>query len=337
MRTEVTRVSVTERVRVALVAAEDDLFDAYGLEVSARMLTLQDAPVRCARVLVVGPDLHDDTSALPQLLLVHGAGTVSSLWSPLIAELGQRTVIAVDLPGCGLTDRYRFGTEDDLRAHAVSFLSAVLDALGVERAVVAGTSLGGMYALHLARSRPERVAALVLLGDPAVALPVAGSTARGLASTAAGCRLLSRYGGRPLGPGAAKRFVAAIGGTRAASRHPRQLWAALSPALRLSSRVTASLFTPLLRAGQDPEHRGVTEDDLAQVAVPTLLVWGDADVFQRAEEGEAAARRIPGARFELVDGGHLPWLDDPAGCAALITSFLADLGMAATGETRVER
>jgi pimeloyl-ACP methyl ester carboxylesterase len=323
--------TVTERVRAAMVAAEGELFSHLGVDVRTRMLDLQGAPVRRARVLVMG---EDASTGEPPILLVHGAGTVASLWAPLMATLRGRHVIAVDLPGCGLSDRYRFDPHEDLRAHAVSFLTAVLDTLGIEQAVVAGTSLGGMYALHLARSRPERVRALLLLGDPAVALPGANNHA-GLASTAAGCRLLSRFGGRPLGPGAAKRFIAAIAGTRAVARQPRQLWQALSPALRLSSRVTASLFVPLMETGRDPEHHGVSEADLAAVDVPTLFVWGDADVFLRPAEGERAAHQIPGARFELVDGGHLPWLDDPGRCAGLMVSFLDDLASGTTGEVPV--
>jgi pimeloyl-ACP methyl ester carboxylesterase len=322
-------VSVTEKVRVALVSAEQELFTQHGLDMRSREVTLADGPVRYARVLETGPSLRQARDGGPApVLLVHGAGTVASMWAPLLSSLADtlpdRTLLAVDLPGCGLSDRYRFGSHEDLREHAVSFLTAVLDALDLDRVVVAGTSLGGMFAFQFARTRPERVEALVLLGDPAVALP--GSTAgghAGLASTAAGCRLLSRFGGRPLGPGAAKRFIAAIGGTRAVARQPKQLWAALSPALRLSSIATASLFGPLLQAGRDPEQHGVTAADLAAVTVPTLLVWGDADVFQRAEEGERAARSIPGARFELIGGGHLPWLDDPERCAALLEDFLA--------------
>jgi pimeloyl-ACP methyl ester carboxylesterase len=325
--------SVTERVRAAMVAAEGELFSHLGVDVRTRTLPLERAPIRQARVLITG---DDEDRAGPPILLVHSAGTVASMWAPLMAALPGRRLVAVDLPGCGLSDRYRFAPDEDLRAHGVSFLSAVLDALGLDRAVVAGTSLGGMYALHLARSRPERVSALMLLGDPAVALPGTGATNHaGLASTAAGCRLLSRFGGRPLGPGAAKRFIAAIAGTRAVARQPKQLWQALSPALRLSSRVTASLFVPLLRAGRDPDHFGVSEADLAAVDVPTLFVWGDADVFQRPEEGERAAAQVPGARFELVDGGHLPWLDDPERCAGLMMSFLDGLASGTTGEVPV--
>jgi pimeloyl-ACP methyl ester carboxylesterase len=326
-------VTVTERVRAAMVAAEAELFSGLGLQVRSERIELEDAPVRETRVLVTGDGVSDTR---PPVLLVHGAGTVASFWAPLMAALPGRQLIAVDLPGCGLSDRYRFDPDEDLRAHGVSFLTAVLDALGLERVVVAGTSLGGMYGLHLARSHPERVAALLLLGDPAVALPgTGGPNHASLASTAAGCRLLSRFGGRPLGPGAAKRFIAAIAGTRAVARQPKQLWQALSPALRLSSRVTASLFVPLMRAGRDPEHHGVSEDDLAAVDVPTLFVWGDADIFQRPEEGRRAAEHVPGARFELVAGGHLPWLDDPAGCAALMTGFLDDLATGATGEVPI--
>jgi pimeloyl-ACP methyl ester carboxylesterase len=325
-------VSVTEKVRIALQSAEAELFAAHDVEVSSRTLPLRDAPVRHARVLLAGPALEDrGEHDAPPLLLVHGAGTVASVWAPLLAALPDRTVIAVDLPGCGLTDRFLFDDHEDLRAHAFSFLTAVLDALGLEEVVIAGTSLGGMFALHLARCAPRRVAALVMLGDPAVALPVPGASTHGLASTVAGCRLLSRFGGRAFGPGAAKRFVAAIAGTPAVARQPRQLWFVLAPALRLSSRVTASLFLPLLRAGRDPERHGVSAADLAAVEVPTLLIWGEADVFQRADEGERAARAIPAARFERVSGGHLPWLDDAGRCGALITSFLDDLPSGTAG------
>src|SRR5258708_20397042 len=78
-------------------------------------------------------------------------------------------MIALDRPGCGLSDGFDYSSVDDIRGHAVTFLGAVLDALGLDRARIVANSMGGLWSLWLALDRPERVSSLALLGCPALA------------------------------------------------------------------------------------------------------------------------------------------------------------------------
>ena len=141
--------------------AERRLFAACGVQVVSRRVRLADPPV-AVRVLEAGDG--------PPLILVHGSGMSASTWAPLMPYLGAHRLIAFDLPGFGLSDAFDYSGRS-LRAHAVAQLTSLLDALGLERAPIVGTSLGGMWALCLALDAPDRVAALASLGVPAVALP----------------------------------------------------------------------------------------------------------------------------------------------------------------------
>ena len=101
------------------------------------------------------------------VLLVHGLGGSSGNWVEVLPELVRRhRVIAVDLPGhAGSGPLARGATMDDFAAAT----AAVLEAESVQRAVVAGHSLGGLVALRLARSRPELVRGLLLVAPAGIA------------------------------------------------------------------------------------------------------------------------------------------------------------------------
>ena len=99
----------------------------------------------------------------PVVLAVHGVTGHGARWRPLVeAELPGARVLAPDLRGHGRSPAEPPWT---LEQHVVDLL-AVLDAAGVERAVVLTHSFGGAIGLHLARAAPQRVRSLVLL-DPA--------------------------------------------------------------------------------------------------------------------------------------------------------------------------
>ena len=92
--------------------AEAALFAHHDVEVSERFVELADPPLR-VRVLEAGTG--------DPLLLVHGSGMAASTWAPLLAELRDRRVIAPDLPGFGLSDRYDYAGRS-LREHGVAQL-----------------------------------------------------------------------------------------------------------------------------------------------------------------------------------------------------------------------
>jgi len=72
------------------------------------------------------------------------------------------------------------------------------------------------------------------------------------------------------------------------------------------------------------------DSELARIRRPVLVLWGDRDNrYQPIAEGRSKAALIPSARFEVVSGGHEPWLDDVDACAEIITDFLASVGTAA--------
>src|SRR5581483_6621610 len=120
--------------------AERQLFEACGVQVTSRRVRLTDPPLY-VRVLEAGDG--------PPLLLVHGSGMSASTWAPLMAHLRTFRLLALDLPGFGLSDGFDYRGRP-LRSHAVAALTSLLDALGVDQAPIVGTSLGGMWALCLA-------------------------------------------------------------------------------------------------------------------------------------------------------------------------------------------
>ena len=129
------------------LAAERALLALYGIESRSRRVRLADPDLE-VRVLEAGEG--------EPLVLIHGSAMSAPTWAPLIARLEGRRVIAVDLPGFGLSDAFDYRGRT-LREHAVAQLSSLLDALELEEAELAGNSLGAMWALSASR-RPRRSA-----------------------------------------------------------------------------------------------------------------------------------------------------------------------------------
>jgi pimeloyl-ACP methyl ester carboxylesterase len=303
-----------DRLRETLIAAEQRLHRRLGLAHHSRLLHLTDGPVARARVLEAGSG--------PPVLLVHGAGMVASLWAPLLAHLRDRRCIAVDLPGCGLTDPFDHRGVD-LRGHARAFLGGVLAALGLERVPVVASSLGATHALHLAAAEPSRLSHLVLMGATGVALPGSrGTAAMALYSRPVLGRLAAAVS-PPVTPRLARRVLAGICGRSAVDAVPDEMFEVLAAAMRLSDPTTRTLM-PELFVGRTPRpHQALSDDELARVTAPTRFVWGDADIFQAPEAAERAATLMPAATVTVVAGGHHPWWDDATGCARIVDHHLA--------------
>ena len=141
------------------------------------------------------------------LLLVHPLGGELVVWEPVMDRLAaERDVIAVDMPGFGASPPLPGGVEPTPQALAAA-LAAQLDALDVERAHVAGNSLGGWVALELAKLGRAR--------------SVTGALRRGLLVAAAGPAALAHPHGRPCGAAARAAAVAQRARTRAAARLAR--------------------------------------------------------------------------------------------------------------------
>ena len=87
------------------------------------------------------------------------------------------------------------------------------------------------------------------------------------------------------------------------------------------ARTIRTIFGPVLR--DLPGLYADVEASLAAIAVPTLVVWGDRDLFFSADQGRRTARAIPGAEFVLLEGcGHLTPAERPDEVAAALDELL---------------
>jgi pimeloyl-ACP methyl ester carboxylesterase len=228
-------------------------------------------------------------------LLLHGGGgpqTVTA-FADLFAEHFPARVITPVHPGFGGTDRP--AEFDSARSLAPAYRD-FLDELDLENVTVIGNSLGGWIAAELAILGSPRIDRVILVD--AVGIEVAGSSRVNFFSLAlpeiADYSFFDpdkfRIDPATLPPAA----LAALPGNRAAL--------AVYGGERMS----------------DP----TLEARLAAVAVPTLVVWGEADRIADAAHGRAFAAAIPGARFELMlETGHLPQVETPERLLEIVAAF----------------
>jgi pimeloyl-ACP methyl ester carboxylesterase len=250
-------------------------------------------------------------SGLP-VLLVHAGVTDRRSWRPLVAHLGEGVrCLSYDARGYGETT---YDVEDGWSP--VADAVAVLDAHGVERAVVVGASMGGRTTLDLALAHPDRVAGLVLIGSAVSgASPVGDLPPRIAELDAAGDAAYE------------------AGDLDAVNAIEAQLWldGPLVPEGRVGG-ATRELFVELNRRAleaPDPGRQAETEpawDRLDQVRVPVLVLVGEHDLPHVRRNAAHLAAAIPDARLvELAGVAHLPHLEgDPATLEA-ITKFVGAL------------
>ena len=296
----------------AFQQAERALLADYRIDAGQRFLALADPPLT-VRVL--------ETGAGEPLVLVHGSGMSAPTWAPMLAHLGDRRVHAVDLPGFGLSDPLDYSGRT-LRGHAVAQLGSLLDALELEQATIAGTSLGAMWALCLALERPERVRRVVAIGIPAVALPwMKGDPFFRAMTTPVVKGLVSRIPA-PRSAKATRRAMTRAMGRPVAERYSDAFFDVVRTGMGMPGwkRAMASHLNLAMRSGKARPENLLSDEELRSIEAPVLFVMGEADVYGPPSVCERAAAVMPHARVEVMPGGHAPFLDDPARCAELIRS-----------------
>lgn len=242
----------------------------------------------------------------PALCLLHGIGSQSGSWVWLFEALAPRfRVIAWDAPGYGESDP--LAAASPTAADYADVLSALLDALGVDRTVLVASSLGALMATSLAARQAQRVAGLMLL-NPAGGYGLADPAERE-SKLAARLDRLAR-----LGPDGMAREISA---------------GMLSPAASAEARALAAWSTAQLRPdGYMHAARllanGRLVEDAARYDGPVLVIGATADTITPPAGCERIARAFPHARYRLLpDVAHLSYLDAPQAVNALITDFAA--------------
>jgi pimeloyl-ACP methyl ester carboxylesterase len=185
--------------------------------------------------------------------------------------------------------------------------AALLDHLGVERAVVAGCSMGGYAALAFVRRHPHRLAGLVLLDTRAGAdTPEAKANRATLAA-----KVLAEGASA-----AVEAFLPKLLGETTHRERPEL-------AARLRERILATSPRGIANALHGLAARADSRETLPPIAVPTLVLVGAEDVLTPPAEAEAMAAAIPGARLGVIPGaGHLANLENPGAVNAALRAFL---------------
>jgi pimeloyl-ACP methyl ester carboxylesterase len=297
-----------ERIR----AAEAALFTTTGIDVTETFLELRSSGRR-VRLLACGQG--------PPVVLLHGVSLSAAAWAPLFAALPGHRLLAIDLPGHGLSDAadYRRG---EVRRAARELLDDVFEALGLEQPRVIGHSLGGMFARWHAAADPGRISSLIAVGEPAVALP--GAVVRMPLSllTLGG---LGRGALRAPSPAFAYRALLAQGLGRAeVTAAPDALIDALRHAARRpeNARTVASLMHAINRPRRPRAETVLTAAELAAITAPTTFIWGADAPYLSAGDARPSIDLMPNARLHVVQGAHGPWLADLDRTASLIRAHL---------------
>jgi pimeloyl-ACP methyl ester carboxylesterase len=241
------------------------------------------------------------------LVLVHGIGADGRMFAPVADRLADAArVIAWDLPGYGGKPLDGPLTFPALAAA----LAADLDALGIERAILLGHSIGGMVVQELAATAPQRVRALILSATTAVFGSRDGSFQREFVQA----RLGPLDAGQSMAQMAAEVAPRLVGSGAAAEAAPTLV--------KLMSEVPEATFRAAVACLVTFNRRA----ELERVAVPTLLVAGEEDTNAPLKTMKRMAEAIPGARLEVLSGiGHLAPLECPDRYADIVRQFLADL------------
>ncbi|MFG1921974.1 alpha/beta fold hydrolase [Cryptosporangium sp. NPDC048952] len=235
----------------------------------------------------------------PPLVLLHGTGGHLEAYARNLRALASRhRVVAYDFPGHGWSST---ATADLQIDDYVTHLAGLLDTLGIERAHLSGESLGGWVAIRFAAAHPGRVRRLVLnTPGGTMATPAVMERIRALSQAAADDPTEERI-------------------------RARLEWLMADP-LSVTDELVTIRRRIYARTGfadsmrhilclQDPEVRRrnlVTDDELAAVTAPTLVIWTSDDPSGPAKAGLDMAARIPGGRFALIeDAGHWPQWEQP--------------------------
>lgn len=249
---------------------------------------------------------HREAGSGTPLLLLHGFPFTSASFAPqLEAPPKGARVIAPDHRGFGQSP---LGEGPATMEAMADDALALLDGLGIQRAVVGGVSMGGYVALALLRRDPGRVAALALMDTQALPDDAAGKEKR---ETSAKDVLANGVGA----------FVDGMLPKLFAQGTPKEVRAPIEAQMRGAKpeAVAAALRGMALRTD--------TREVLSRYAGPLLVVVGEHDAITPPERARQLAELVKGSTLLEVKGaGHLAHLEQPALVNAALASLVARAG-----------
>jgi pimeloyl-ACP methyl ester carboxylesterase len=251
---------------------------------------------------------HEATGAGPALLLFHAFPLGRFMWEPQAEALAATfRVVRFDArgfggsaPGAGPLTMERIADDG----------AALLDHLGIDRAVVGGCSMGGYAALAFVRRHPQRLDGLVLQDTRAGA-----DSAEAKANRAALAEKVLAEGASA----AVDAFLPKLVGETTKRQRPQVVEA-------VRERILATPPAAIAAALHGLAARADSRETLPTIDVPTLVLVGAEDVLTPPAEAATMAGAIPRARLDVVPGaGHLANLENPGATNAALRAYLDSL------------
>jgi 4,5:9,10-diseco-3-hydroxy-5,9,17-trioxoandrosta-1(10),2-diene-4-oate hydrolase len=234
------------------------------------------------------------------LIIIHGGGDGARAWLRNAEELSRHySVYIPDLPGFGhsqsASDKFHL-------LEYVSFIEDFSHTLGIERFILVGHSIGGGIALRYALKSPQKVKGLVLVSSWCLGIEAALWIR--LLSHPALCRSLGEAG------------IAVLKGIKQLAHLFYAPFQFANPITRVKMDIGKTMLT--LR-GQTT----VLQDRLAELTMPTLLVWGAGDRIVPAAHAYIAAELIPDCQLHIFEGcGHNVYRQRAGEFSQLLANFL---------------
>jgi 3-oxoadipate enol-lactonase len=249
------------------------------------------------------------------IVLLHGFPLDRTVWDEQLSALDDARVVRVDLRGCGESER----SEGPALMEALAGdVAGVLDAIGIERAALAGHSIGGYVALAFFRMYAERVAGLALVASHVAAdaaeNPHAASVQRELGAGRDTLALRLEHEGTMAA--AVESYLPKYLAPHFYKDEPELVARLRAVMERQDPRGCAQLVRGM-------KARLSSEDLLEDIRVPALVVAGAEDTYLAPETLRETAEAIDDAEFVLLERvGHLPMFEAPDDTAAALRRFV---------------
>ena len=236
------------------------------------------------------------------VVCLHGLFGSPDNWQSIMRDLGDHyRFLALQLPIEPGPGRDRSHTKFRALGQITRYVEGFFDAMGLDRAVVVGNSLGGQVGLDFYIHNPERVERLVLCGS-------------------AGLFEKSLTGGRP--PRVCRDFIREQ--ANGIFHDPAHVTEQLIDDIydMLSDR---SYRRFILRVAKATRDRYMFEE-LSKVSVKTMIIWGREDTITPPFVAEQFCENIPNAKLVFIDNcGHAPPIEQPDEFANHLHGFLGDM------------
>lgn len=249
----------------------------------------------------------DDIGSGFPVVFLHAFPLNRTMWEPQISALvAEYRCITIDFRGLGESSGHPPFTMERYAEDVV----AVLDALQIERAVIAGLSMGGYVAFALWRHHAQRVRAIVLADTRASA---------DSAEVIARRRTLIEAARTQGATAVANMQIAGLVGKTTRDRRP-DIYDATH------RMIAQAPVDGIIGATEALLGRADSTPTLATIDVPTLVVSGEEDVLIPPRDARRLHEGIPGSRLEILEhAGHLSSMERPAAFNTVVSEFLAAL------------